>query len=288
MVTAVVAPIAIFVGVAATVIFTFFSFWSSVNDRATVKAKGLAHHLDRAAISMKPQEIVLTVAAGVALVWIGLVLLLRPPLLVALLMLPAIGLAGAGAFYAWVLFKIQRRLDAFVTQLELALRLISSGVRVGLGLRQALTIVTEELPDPARYEFLRVIGQTNIGVSLLDAMDDLAERMPSNETLMMARVMRIQSQSGGDLAKVLEQLAGTIKDRRQVHRKIDALTGEGRMSALVLMVIPLALGLFIVTTQAQMGNALLHTGLGHWVLITIALLETGGYLWLKQILKVNI
>ena len=107
--------------------------------------------------------------------------------------------------------RIARRLDAFITQLELALRLIAGGLRVGLGLRQALTIVIEELPDPARYEFLRVIGQTNIGVSILDAMDDLAERMPSNETLMMARVIRMQSQTGGDLARVLEQLAERSK-----------------------------------------------------------------------------
>ncbi len=287
MVTA-FAPVAIFVGVAATVIFAFYSFWSSVNARATAKTKGLAHQLDRAAISMKPQEIVLTVSGGVALVWIGLVVLLRPPLLVAGILLPIIALTGAGAFYWYVQFRIARRLETFITQLELALRLISSGVRVGLGLRQALTIVIEELPDPARHEFLRVIGQTNIGVSMLDAMDDLAERMPSNESLMMARVIRIQSQSGGDLARVLEQLAGTIKDRRQVHRKISALTAEGRMSAMVLMVIPLALGLFIVTTQAEMGHALLATGIGHMVLALLALLELGGYLWLKKILKVNV
>ena len=58
---------------------------------------------------------------------------------------------------------------------------------------------------------MRIIGQTNIGISILDAMDDLAERMLAKETLMMARVMRVQSQTGGDLAKALEQLAATIK-----------------------------------------------------------------------------
>ena len=55
---------------------------------------------------------------------------------------------------------------------------MAGGLRVGLGLRQAMAIVIDELPDPARYEFRRVIGQTNLGVSIFDAMDDLAERMP--------------------------------------------------------------------------------------------------------------
>ncbi|HEY1653869.1 MAG TPA: type II secretion system F family protein [Candidatus Tumulicola sp.] len=281
-------PLAIFVGVSATVALVFYSIWSSFNARATQKARGLSQQLDRAAISMKPQEIVLTVSGCVALVWIALVVLLRPPVILAILILPVIAFAGAGMFYSWVKFKIERRLSAFITQLELALRVIASGIRVGLGLRQALTIVTEELPDPARHEFLRVIGQTNIGVSVLDALDDLAERMPSNETLMMARVIRIQSQSGGDLARILEQLAGTIKARRQVVRKISALTAEGRMSAIVLLSIPIALGLFITTTQPQYGGALLHSFLGHVVIGIILGLELVGYFWLRALMKVNV
>jgi tight adherence protein B len=282
------APIAIFVGVSATVALVFYSLWSAVNTRATQKARGLAHQLDRAGIAMKPQEIVLTVAGCVVLVWLAFVLLIRPPILIVLLMVPVFGLAGAGLFHSYVQFKIKRRLATFITQLELALRLIAGGVRVGLGLRQALTTVTEELPDPARHEFLRVIGQTNIGVSVLDALDDLAERMPANETLMMARVIRIQSQSGGDLARILEQLAGTIKARRQVFRKIDALTAEGKMSAYVLLGIPLALGLFIVATQRQYGHALLYTLIGHIVIGIIIVLELFGYFWMKLLLRVNV
>jgi tight adherence protein B len=281
-------PIAIFVGVSATVVLAFFSFWGSVNDEATKKAKGLAFQLDRAGIAMKPQEIVLTVAGLVVLVWLAVVILFHPPVLVAVLLVPVLGLAGAGAFQWYVGFRITRRLNAFVNQLETALRLMASGVRVGLGLRQAMTIVTEELPDPARFEFLRVIGQTNIGVSVLDAIDDLAERMPSNETLMMARVIRIQSQSGGDLARILEQLAGTIKSRRQTMRKISAITAEGRMSALVLLAIPPALGLYMVATQPDFGNALLYTFIGHLVMIVIIFLELAGFFWLKYILRLDV
>ena len=71
---------------------------------------------------------------------------------------------------------------------------------------------------------------------------------------MLARVFRVQSETGGDLARILDQLADTIKDRRQVQRKISALTAEGRMSAWVLMVIPICLGAFIAATQQHMAT----------------------------------
>jgi tight adherence protein B len=143
------------------------------------------------------------------------------------------------------------------------------------------------LPDPARHEFRRVIGQTNLGASVYDAFDDLAERMPSHEALMLSRVFRVQAETGGDLARILDQLADTIKHRRQVTRKVDALTAEGRMSALVLMLIPLCLAAFITATQESMGHALLFTMVGHIVLFIVAGLEGGAFLWLKALLKID-
>jgi tight adherence protein B len=205
-----------------------------------------------------------------------------------LILLPIVAAVGWFGFYFFVDFKIARRLDAFGTQLEPAMSLMAGGLRVGLGLRQAMAIVIDELPDPARYEFRRVIGQTNLGASLFDAMDVLAARMPSHEALMIARVFRVQSETGGDLARILDQLAETIKDRRQVQRKISSLTAEGRMSAWVLMLIPVALGLFIYTTQQSMTNAMLYTVIGHIVLLVILGLEVGAYLWLRMLLKVNV
>jgi tight adherence protein B len=283
-----ITPLAIFLGASATAIFAFFSFWGSVNRRATKKASSLTDQLDRAGMTMKPQEIVLTVAAGVTSVWIALVVLFHMSPLFAVILLPVVTLLGAGGFYGLVQMKIRRRLDAFLTQLELAMRLVASATRVGLGLRQGLIMVIEELPDPARKEFMRIVGQTNIGVGILDAMDDLAARMPSKETLMMARVMRVQSQTGGDLARTLEQLASTIKERRQVYRKIAVLTAEGRVSAFVLLLLPIGLGLFILATQADMSHALLYTKIGHLVLVVLAVLEIGGFFWLRSLLRVNV
>jgi tight adherence protein B len=282
------APVAIFIGIAATAALIFYSVWTSFSSGATEKVRGLRDRLEIAGIRGKPEEIVVYLLAIATLLWVGTVFLTRPSLVVAALLGPIyIGGVG-GAFYWYIGFATRRRIDAFVQQLELALRLVSSGVRVGLGLRQAFNLVIEEMSDPARSEFARVIGQTNIGVSLLDALDDLAARMPSNETMMMARVIRVQSQTGGDLAKVLENLAATIKDRRRIQRKITALTAEGRMSALVLMLVPLGLGFLIGMEQPPMGSALLFSGIGHGVMLTIAVMEIFGFFWLRKILAVEV
>lgn len=286
MVTALV-PIAVFAGVSATVFIGFLSVWGALNKRATDRVHSFSDQLDRAGINMGSQEIVLSTVAGIAIVWIAILFFFHPKFLVAMLALPVIAATAWLGFSTYVRFKVARRLAAFVTQLEPATRLMAGGLRVGLGVRQALSIVTDELPDPARHEFRRVIGLTNIGASVYDALDDLAARMPSHESLMMSRVFRVQSETGGDLARILDQLAETIKDRRQITRKCSALTAEGRMSAWVLMAIPLCLGIFIVTTQPQMGDALLYTFIGHVVLLIVVGLEVAAAVVLKGLLRID-
>lgn len=252
------------------------------------RAKKLADLLDRAGMQQKPGEIAIGIAVAAVLLWIVLAFLMRPAPLVGALLLPLCGGAAGAGFWALLQMKIRKRLDQFVQQLELALRLIGSGVRIGLGLRQALTIVIEEMPDPARYEYMRVVGQTNIGVSVYDALDNLSKRMVCNETMMMARAIRIQSQTGGDLSKILEHLANTIKERRRIQRKISALTAEGRASAAILAGLPLFLSGFISITEPSMGHALWLTAPGHVALGIVAVLETLGIVTLMKMLKVDV
>lgn len=280
-------PVAVFAGAAATVFFAFLAVWHWVNERADARVRGLADRLDRAGIRLSSQEIVLTLCAAIAVTWIAAIVVARPSLFLALVLLPVIAALGWFGFAVFVEICVRRRLDAFIVQLEPATRLMAGGLRVGLGMRQALAMVIDELPDPARHEFRRVVGQTNIGASLFDAMDDLAERMPSPESLMMARVFRVQSETGGDLARILDQLAETIKSRRQVQRKTAALTAEGRMSTWVLMAIPVMLGIFIAASQPTMANALLNTLVGRLVLLAVAVLEVAAYVSLKAVMRVE-
>ncbi|TAM85504.1 hypothetical protein EPN42_15000 [bacterium] len=267
------APFAIAISAIAAAALLLYALWDVWGLRLSQRMHRLRDILNRAGVGASPEELLLSILGSAAILWIGIVLFVRPPFLVSVVLLAALPAASMAGLYAWVNLRYQRRLAAFVQQLELALRLIGSGLRVGLGLRQALTLSLEELPDPARYEFTRVVGQTNLGVSVYDALDDLAARMASNDMLMMARVIRIQSQVGGDLAKVLEHLAGTIRERRRMDRKKRAITAEGRASAIVLCAIPLAIAAFVVTTQVNMGHALIYTAVGRSALMAVAVLE---------------
>jgi tight adherence protein B len=259
---------------------------SSVENDARMRR--FADMLDRAGMHQRPQDIVFVLAGVTVVLWIVAALVMRPGMLVGAVLLPVCAGLAAGGFRVYLQMKIRKRLDQFVQQLEMALRLIGSGVRIGLGLRQALTMVIEEMPDPAKYEYMRVVGQTNIGVSVYDALDSLAKRMPSGETMMMARAIRIQSQTGGDLAKILEHLANTIKERRRIQRKISALTAEGRASAAILSALPPFLSGFISITEPQMGHALWLTAPGHVALMIVAVLEGLGVFTLMRMLKVDV
>jgi tight adherence protein B len=188
----------------------------------------------------------------------------------------------------WRNMQTARRAKKFMPQLESALRMIAGSLRVGLSLPQALVVVAEELDDPAKAEFTRVVGRTNLGVSILDALDEMAERLPSSELSMTVRAIRVQSGTGGDLADLLESVGDTIKARRTLARKVAALTSEGRMSAYVILALPIGVGIFLTVTQPHMGHALLFTLIGHLALATVAVLETVAWLVIAQMLKVQL
>jgi tight adherence protein B len=161
-----------------------------------------------------------------------------------------------------VRFRRKRRIAEFQDQLEQALRALAGGVRVGLGIRQAFVMTAEESRDPVKTEFTRVVGLNNLGVGILDAFDQMAQRMTNPETAMLARVLRVQSQSGGNLGSVLVGLADTIRDRRRLLRRVSAITAQGRATGWLLGLLPVALGGFLVVVEPTLRQAMLFTPLG--------------------------
>ena len=234
--------------------------------------------LERGGIRWRTDEIALRILGIAIPLWAAFMYFVKPPAIVCVIAAPAILVGTFYAFGVWVRNKIKARLEKFNSQLEVALRLMATGLRVGLGLRQSLIVVVSEMPDPLRSEFNRVLGQTSIGVSIYDALDQLGERMPGSEMLMMTRAIRIQSQTGGNLGRVLETLAETITQRRRIDRKVKALTSEARASSLVITILPLFVAGFILATQPNLRDALLGTTFGRLVMLLVAaLLFVGNY-----------
>ena len=280
-----VIPLSIALGLSACIGLVFYSTWGSIREWLEKFGQRFVTQLDRADFRIKPSDFALILAGAGTLSWVALCLYMRADILTGVLLLPVSLTMALVIGTKYLSVSGNRRIGSFVQQLENILRMMSGALRVGLGLRQSLILVTEEVPDPARREFLRVIGRTNIGISILDALDELARNMPSQEMDMMARSIRVQATTGGDLAEVLESLATTIKERRKIMRKVSALTAQGRGGAVIIGALPLVVGGFILVTQKEMADALLHTHIGWMCLGAVAVLEGLAAFTLMKILQ---
>jgi Flp pilus assembly protein TadB len=283
-----VFPIAIGASIFGIVALLFFALGGDLRAQLARFASSYQAKIDRADISAKPEDYVLALLGISVVLWLLAAFVLHAAVAVTLLIFPVAIVATffGGSYY--LTFRGNRRVDTFVQQLELVLRMLSGALRVGLGLRQAIILVTEEIPDPARRELMRVIGRTNIGVTIVDALEDLSRSMPCNEMEMFARVVKVQQSTGGDLAKVLEKLGNTIRDRRRVFRKMNALTAQGRFGAFIIGALPILVGGFVVGTQPAMGNALMHTTPGVIALVIFTVLEGLAIFSLNKILQFDV
>lgn len=282
------APIWITLGLMAAVGLLVLATWGRIVKRLAPLTETYSLGLVQAGINMRPQDLVIAITAGGVVAWVVYMFMMKPDLLMGLVALPVL-LVSAFVVCGMVVRKlIARRLAKFTNQLELVLRLIVSGLRAGLSIRQALLMVVEQSPDPARHEFMRVIGQTNIGMSMYDALDQLAVRLTSNEMTMLTRAIRLQSQTGGNLAKVLEQLASTIKERRRLQRKISAITSEGRATGFIIGALPIGVGVMVLLMNKDMSSAMFTTTIGHLAFGLAVGLEGIGIVTMMMMMKVDI
>lgn len=282
------APFAIGIGAAASIVLLFWSFWERLLKGLAPLAERYRTQLDQAQIRLSREELLLIMLGATVALWTLYMFIARPAFVIAALMLPGTLAIVSYLTGSWIRGRIRKRLRAFNDQLEMVLRLLSSGLRAGLSIRQAFVLVIDELAEPAKLEFRRVVAQTNIGIGVNEALEALALRMPGDELNMMVRTIRVQTSTGGDLGKILDHLAGTIKDRRQIARKVKALTSEGTASGWVIGFLPVTVGLFIVTTQPHMRQAMLYTPIGIGALMLSGLLEFVGVFLVIQIVKLDV
>jgi tight adherence protein B len=277
-VVTVVLPYLIVFLVMVAAAFVAWRYWDAAISLIAPFAAPYRTRLERAAVRTTEKEIAFRMLAISIIIWGLYIFFYHPAAWLAVLTLPASFALTFWGFGVWIKTRIHKRLETFNNQLEIALRLMTSGLRAGLGLRQALVVVVSEMPDPIRIEFNRVLSQTSIGVSVYDALDALNERMPSAEMLMMTKAIRIQAKTGGNLGRVLETLAETIKQRRRIDRKVATLTAEARASSYVMTGLPIFVGCFILGFEPEMRESLLGTFLGRIFLLgSMACLVLGQY-----------
>jgi tight adherence protein B len=155
--------------------------------------------------------------------------------------IPLLGILGAGLPFLWLLWRRKKRLKAFAAQLPDALEMLARSLRSGQSLAAGMNMVATEMNAPLNKEFGRVFEEQNLGISLDESLDALTERVPNLDLKFFATAVILQRQTGGDLAEILDKIGGLIRERFQIWGQIQALTGEGRLSGVVLMALPVLL-----------------------------------------------
>ncbi|MFM9107745.1 MAG: type II secretion system F family protein [Chloroflexota bacterium] len=204
---------------------------------------------------------------------------------------PLFGLAGAAV--GWFLprlvvkRKASKRLAAFESQLAEALDLLVGALRAGHGFLQAIESTAREMDDPLRSELGRVIEQVNVGGSLIDALQQLTQRVPSYDVELLASAIAVQRQSGGNLAEILENLAHTVRERRRVKGEVKALTSGPKLSGTILGMMPVLMCVYFIAISDQFRATMLGTTMGQAMLGFAAVWTFIGWFMAQRVARVE-
>ncbi|GAB2985244.1 type II secretion system F family protein [Nocardioides montaniterrae] len=244
----------------------------------------LTQRLTAAGSQLKPSEwLLLHFGIVVGAVLVG-ALLGGGNLLVGLLF----GVIGAVLPLVYLRWAAGRRRKAFDAALPETLQLLAGALSAGLSLPQAVDTITREGPDPINGEFKRVLVETRIGVSVEDAFEGVAERFNSKDFAWVVMAIRIQRQVGGNLAELLTTVAGTMRERAFLRRQVNSLAAEGKLSAIILSVLPPGVAAFVFLTQPGYLTPMYSSPLGWAMLCGAVGWLSLGIFWMSRLVKVEI
>lgn len=187
-----------------------------------------------------------------------------------------------------VSFKAGKRRRAFEKQLPDALTLLSGTLRAGYSIAQAITAVSEDVPDPLGGELRRAMSEAQLGRPIEDALNGVAERLTSRDFAWTVLAISIQREVGGNLSELLDTVATTMVERERLRREVKGLTAEGRMSAMVLGALPIGMMGFMYVSNPGYLDPLLETTLGKVLLGYSAVSMLFGFAWMKKIITIEV
>lgn len=182
----------------------------------------------------------------------------------------------------------KQRLQKFSDQLEDALLAMSSSLKAGFSINQAMESVAQENRSPISFEFKLLTNEIRLGVPLEEALENMNKRMQSPDFELVSVAIITARQTGGELTGVLERLAGVIRERVRIQQKIRSLTAQGRMQAWIIGLVPFGLMLALFYIAPDMMDSFFSNFIGILLLIGVILLDICGFLMIRKITTIDI
>jgi tight adherence protein B len=197
-------------------------------------------------------------------------------------------LLGGFAPLGMLRYKRHLRMRKFEEMFPGALDLLSRAIRAGHAFQTAMGMVADELPEPVGPEFKTTFDHQNFGLPLRDALNELAQRIDILDVRFFVTAVSIQRDTGGNLAEILDNLAHVVRERFKIRRQVRVHTAHGRFTGWVLMALPAALGVVLSFINPDHMQLLFREHMGQVMLVGAMVLQIIGYIWIRQVIKIEV
>jgi tight adherence protein B len=239
--------------------------------------------LDRAAVPLKVSEYILLLV--VVFIAVTAVVTLLSSLVVGGLL---IGLLTVIIVEVWLRSRARARLALFNKQLPVALQVMATTLRSGFGIMEAVQTVGREMDQPLSGEFSLIIDQARVGGSFEAGVSNMVNRVDSNDLRIVARALEIHRKVGGDLAAILDSVAGTMREREDLRGHITALTAQQRLGGMVVGVLPVWVVGFFLVANPDFISPLWKDSVGHILLAAGSAMELVAFFAMRKIMAIEV
>jgi tight adherence protein B len=198
------------------------------------------------------------------------------------------GLPGFALPFVYLRSKRTRRLRAFEEAFPEALDLVSRALKAGHAFATGLKMVADEMPEPIGPEFRKTFDEQNFGLPLKDSLANLSVRIPLLDVRFFSTAVLIQRETGGNLSEILENLSHVVRERFKILRQVRVYTAHGRLTGYVLLGLPVFLAIALMFINPEHMQLLFTEPLGHMMLGGTLIMQTVGYFWIKQVVKIEV
>ncbi len=200
----------------------------------------------------------------------------------------AAALIGFAGPFVYILRKGKKRMKAFEEQFPDSLEFVARSMRAGHAFSVSLEMIHREFSEPLSSEFRRAFDEQNLGLPLEVALTNLAKRVPLLEVHFFVSAVLLQKRTGGNLAELLDKLAGLIRERFKLRGKIKAISAHGRITAATLSAIPMVVGFLMFWTNREYIQFFIKDPTGNTMAEIAIAFQVGGFLIMRKIVNIEI